>query len=191
MKTHQNDKIAVAHVSDLKSALDLAEHRVDGLAHIWYRENSITSEEDLGFLKEQDLFVIPTLSVIEKVIEHAEGFGTEHNYLSKNNLLKEVKKLHLSGLKILAGTDSPNYNMDYSTQYFDELLLLKAAGLSNLEVLKAGTTNIYEAFQLEGFDRLKKNTSPNFILLDGQPHLELEDIKQDKLIWKNGKKLFS
>lgn len=190
-ETHQNNKKVVAHISDLENALELSKQNIDGLAHIWYREHSIASKADLDLFKEKDLFVIPTLSVIMKVQEQAAAVGRQGKYLSKNDLFREVQKLNRKGLKILAGTDSPNYNMDYSDQYFEELLLLKTAGLSNLEVLKAATTNSYKAFQLEGFESLKKNTVPNFILLDGQPHLRLKDIKAPKRIWKQGKELVS
>jgi hypothetical protein len=184
-ETHNQNKIALAHISDLQSGLDVINLNIDGLAHIWYRKNSISSNEDLKLIKEKNAFIIPTLSVIKKVINEAKVSGIDSIYLSLDQLKNEVRKLYSNGISILAGTDSPNLGMDYTSQFFEELILLKECGLSDIDVLKSATINIYDKFKLREFERLKTNGKVNFILVKGMPHLQIRDIKNEKRIWKN------
>lgn len=190
-ETHKQGKIAVAHISKLENGLELIEQNVDGLAHIWYRHASIAKEEDLELIKQKNTFVIPTLSVIEKVIHQGKEMDWEERFLSFSELMEEVRKLNDKGIPILAGTDSPNFQMNYTTQYFEELILLKKAGLTNIEVLKSATTNIYKAFKMIEYKKLETDTLPNFMLIDGKPHVDIEAIKNAKRIWKNGVELSS
>ncbi len=186
---HLQNTIAIAHISDLKNAIGLINQNVDGLAHIWYRNNSISQDSDLNLLQEKNVFVIPTLSVIVKLINHAKEIGLEDTYLSMDELKNEVRKLNEKGISILAGTDSPNFKMDFTSQFFEELLLLKECGLTEIEILKSATTNIYEKFHLEEFDKLEVNGKSNFLLVDGKPYLQIEDIMNKKRIWKKGKEI--
>ncbi|HMQ62219.1 MAG TPA: amidohydrolase family protein [Flavilitoribacter sp.] len=185
-EAHHQHKLTIVHVSDLQDAIDVAKQNADGLAHIWYRKGSVSKEQDLKLMREKNIFIIPTISVIEKVIKQAEETGLEENYLSFEALKHEVRKLHEQGICLLAGTDSPNFGMDYSSQYFKELLFLKECGLSEIEILKCATVNIYEKFNLQGFARLQTNGEASFLLVTGKPFLKIEDIKNEKRIWKNG-----
>lgn len=184
-EAHKQGKIAVAHVSELNDAIELATQNVDGFAHIWYRSPSVASDEDLKMMKDKGIFIVPTLSVIQKVIENTEE-PDRKELLTLAQVQQEVQKAHQKGVPILAGTDARNYGMNYTTQLFDEFILLSQSGLSNIEVLKAGTTNIYQAFQLKGFERMTENAPANFVLIEGKPHLNLADIYNKKRVWKNG-----
>ncbi len=112
--------------------------------------------------------------------------GLEDDYLSIEKLKNEVKKLNEKKICILAGTDSPNFDMNYSSQFFEELLLLKECGLSEIEILKSATKNVYERFHLKEFDVLRINGNSSFILISGRPYLSIEGIMNQKRIWKNG-----
>ena len=86
--------------------------------------------------------------MIQKVIESAAQNSYADRYLSFPQVQAEVRKAYAAGIPILAGTDSPNFQLNYTTQLFEELILLKACGISILAVLKAATTNIYQQFSL-------------------------------------------
>jgi imidazolonepropionase-like amidohydrolase len=164
---------------------------VDGLAHIWYRKGSSATERELKVIKESGVFIIPTLSVIKKLIGYVQEneLGVER-YLSMDSVLTEVRRLYQKGVPVLAGTDAPNLNMNYSDQFFEEMQLLSEAGLPNEEVLKAATINIYQSFALKDFGVLEKDAPASFVLLDGNPLLRMEDMKKEKEIWKNGFRIY-
>lgn len=183
---HQQDKKVVGHISSLSDALDLASHQVDGLAHIWYRQGAIADSSALEPFRNNNLFIIPTLSVIQKVIESAAQNGYADRYLSFPQVQAEVRKAYAAGIPILAGTDSPNYQLNYTTQLYEELVLLKACGIPDLAALKAVTTNIYQQFDLPDFGLLQPNSMANFILVPGKPHENISDLKVGMRVWKRG-----
>lgn len=176
----------VGHLSALADAKDLARESISGLAHIWYRDASISNSNDLASLSGKGIFIIPTLSVIKKLIEKAEAMGSSKRYLNFESVQNEVRKVNETGIRLLAGTDSPNYGMNYTTQLYEELVLLKQCGLTNLEVLKAATTNIYEAFELKEFGILQPDGRADFILITGKPYENIEVLKGEKRVWKSG-----
>lgn len=183
---HQQDKKVVGHISTLSDALGLASQQVDGLAHIWYRQGAIADASALVSFRNDHLFIIPTLSVIQKVIESAGQNGYADRYLSFPQVQAEVRKAYTAGIPILAGTDAPNYQLNYTTQLYEELILLKACGIPDLAVLKAATTNIYQQFALPDFGLLQPNSMANFILVPGKPHEDISDLKMGMRAWKRG-----
>jgi len=184
-ETHRQNKIAVAHVTLLSNATELTAQSVDGFVHIWFDKPA--SEESLDSMKSKSIFIVPTLSVIEKVIQ--SGKSWIKNGLTFEKVVEEVKKAHNKGIPILAGTDAPNFGMNYTTQLYDEMLLLSEAGMNNTEVLKSATVNIYESFRLKNFGKLKKGSNASFMLISGNPLSAIEDIKNPKQIFKKGQQM--
>ena len=183
LEAKNSNLISIAHISDVRNAVKLAGFNINGLAHIWYRKGSIIDSIEIQELKSRSVFVIPTLSVIEEVIKSQIE---EINYLKFSEVQSEVEKLLENDISILVGTDSPNFNLNYTTDYFNELELLHSCGLSNIEVLRSATSNIYKAFNLNEFTFLKSGGKSSFILLSGDPIERIEEIRNEKRIWKNG-----
>lgn len=186
---HQRNRKVVGHVSTLTDGLDLAKQGVDGLAHIWYRDRSIADAPMLDTLKNSGTFIIPTLSVIKRLTEQATQRGNAEFFLSFEQVLEEVNKAKQAGLTILAGTDAPNFGMNYDDQLFEELYLLTKAGLTEIEALQASTSNIYETFELDAFSAIEIGEPASFLLLDGKPHEQIEDLWKTKRIWKKGEEI--
>jgi imidazolonepropionase-like amidohydrolase len=183
-ETHKLNKIAVAHVSRLENALELTEQGVDGFVHIWW--DKPVNDKQLQLIKEKNIFIIPTLSVTQKGIEVIRAKGLKRPVLSFENVLKEVKNTYDKGIPILCGTDSPNFLINYTDHFFEEMLLLSKAGLSNEDVLKSATTNVYKAFSLKNFGELQEGMPASFILINGNPFKDIKDIKNDKRVFKKG-----
>jgi imidazolonepropionase-like amidohydrolase len=183
-EAHKANLKAVVHVSRLEDGIKVLENNADGLVHIWW-DKSIESEQLQKLAENKDFFIIPTLLTTLKAFE-SMGANSE-SYLSKQELLAEIKKLHDAHIPILAGTDPPNLNINYGTDLYEELFLLKEAGLSNLDVLKTATSNVSEAFGLKTIGYLKENYVADMLLVHGDPTQDLQEIKNIELIWKAGK----
>ncbi len=97
--------------------------------------------------------------------------------------------MHDAGVPILAGNDAPNFSLSYSEGLYDEMKLLEDCGLSRKEVLRAASSNIYEAFGLERYNRVQEGGKANFLLIEGAP-MEGE-LSADRVhrIFKKGKPL--
>ena len=182
-EAHNKGLKAVVHVSRLEDGLKVLENNADGLVHIWW-DKEIDSRVLAELSKQKDFFIIPTLLTTLKAFEFMGD--TSENYLSKEQLLSEIIKLHQAEVPILAGTDPPNLNINYGTDLFKELMLLREAGLSNLEVLKTATSNIAEAFNLKNTGHIKVNYVADMLLIDGDPTENIQDISNIEMIWKAG-----
>ncbi|MFB6305423.1 MAG: amidohydrolase family protein [Flavobacteriales bacterium] len=194
---HLNDKLAIAHVSRVDDAIELAEQKVNGFAHVWY-ETSATKKQ-LKTIKESAPFIVPTLSVIKKMKEmkkrkkgkqkKSKKLKNKKDGMSFEKVQKEVEQLHERGLTILAGTDAPNFQLNYTDQLYKEIKLLTECGLSSKEALQAATVNIYDTFDLNGLKRIKAGNPASFILIDGNPLYDLNKLNEIDKLFKEGVEL--
>ncbi|WP_299522092.1 amidohydrolase family protein [Winogradskyella sp.] len=185
-EAHKAKKIAVVHVSRLEDAVSVLNKNADGLVHLW-RDKELDKAALNTLSKEKDFFVIPTLLTTLKAFESIGERAS--SFLTKAQLLSELKKLYEAGVPILAGTDPPNVGINYGTDLYKELELLKASGLSNIEVLKAGTSNIAQAFALEKTGFIKPGYIADLILVDGDVTQNINAISNTKIVWKEGKRV--
>ena len=183
-EAHKVDKIAVVHVSRLEDAVDVISNDADGLVHIWW-DKQLEDSQLKTLSEEKSFFVIPTLLTTLEVFK-TFGKGAE-KFLSKDQLLSEVRKMYKAGIPILAGTDPPNANINYGTDLYKELELIAEAGLPTIEVLKAGTTNVTKAFGLENIGFIKKGYTADLILIDGDVTEDIKSLSSINKVWKAGK----
>ncbi|WP_165820527.1 amidohydrolase family protein [Pontibacter virosus] len=184
---HQNDKLALAHISTLDDALAVSELKVDGFAHIWF--DSAMDEEQLAQLATQKPFVIPTLYVTKKLLQYVDQKELALQHLHFDELQQEVYRLHQKQILLLAGTDAPNLGINYHDGLLEELRLLKASGLSDFEVLKTATINPAIAFNFLENQLIKENNKANFLLINGDPTSDIESITKIMGIWKSGTRI--
>lgn len=183
-EAHKADLKAVVHVSRLDDGIQVLEDNADALVHIWW-DKPINKAKLENLVENKDFFIIPTLLTTLKAFERMGEDSAD--YLSKEELLGEIKKLHEAKVPILAGTDPPNLNINYGTDLYEELFLFKEAGLSNIDILKTATSNVAKAFNLKEMGYLKKNYIADMLLIDGDPTENIEDIATIERIWKAGK----
>ncbi|WP_339624364.1 amidohydrolase family protein [uncultured Winogradskyella sp.] len=185
-EAHKADKIAVVHVSKLEDAIDVLSNDADGLVHIWW-DKELSSDQLNALTKSKTFFVIPTLLTTLKAFE-SMGAGA-NQFLTKTQLLAEVKKMYDEGIPILAGTDPPNLGINHGTDLYKELNLLLESGMPIVEVLKAATSNISNAFSIENTGYVKPGYNADFILLEGDVTKDLNILNTDKVIFKLGKQV--
>ncbi|MEJ8804010.1 amidohydrolase family protein [Pontibacter sp. H249] len=184
---HQLNKVAIAHVSTATDAAKLAELSVDGFAHVWF-DRSITPSE-LELLKQKKPFVTPTLLATKGLLEYGQKSGRSNQYLSLEEVQAEVKRLHKAGIVLLAGTDAPNLNLKFGSDLVEELKLLSAAGLSEVEALKTATANPVRVYKLDKNSLPAEGRIANFLLVKGDPTIDLAALNNISRIWKKGRQL--
>jgi len=184
-ETHEQNKIAVVHVSYVKDAFDVLNNGADGLVHIW-RDTILTDNKLKMLTRENSFFVIPTLLTAILARKAALKKNPDNQGLSEKEIKSEVKRLYLAGVKILAGTDPPNLGINNGTDLYKELKLLTESGIPTIEVLKSATSYIADAFGLEKKGEILPGYRADMILIDGNPLDTIEDISNVKIVWKNG-----
>lgn len=205
---HANDRLAVVHVARIVDAAAVAEDGADGIVHVFYDEPADQAIVDLYV--DRDVFVVPTLSVLESVsggegprmlaedtrllpylapadIQNLTtgfpGGGREHIL---RNGLASVGALHAAGVRILAGTDSPNPGTAHGASMHRELELLVLAGLSPAEALAAATSVPAAAFDLPDRGRIDVGYRADLLLVRGNPLEDITATRDIAGVWKLG-----
>jgi len=183
-EVHKNKLLAVVHSETLYDARFEFLHGADIIAHGWI--DSVISNEDLMKWKQRSFYVIPTLLVHTSI---KKQLNPKSYLLTEEQMIDEMEKLHQAGIPLLAGSDSPAHDLNFTSDFFKELALYEKAGLSPIEVLKTATTNPARAFQLKNKGVIKKGTPADFVLVDGDVANDLSKLKNIVGVWKGGKRI--
>ncbi len=207
--THQQRRLAVAHVSQQRTATEVVEAGVDGLAHVFADEP--VSDEFLALAKQHKVFVVPTLSVVfrapmpgnaasllsdarvETVLSAAQRTSLKAKFsaldrpsVSPGLAIENVRRLHAAGITILAGTDAGNPGTAHGASLHGELELLVQTGLSPIQALRAATSLPADVFGMSDRGRLQVGKRADLILVDGDPSQDVRASRAIDKIWKNG-----
>jgi imidazolonepropionase-like amidohydrolase len=204
----------VVHVTSLKGAREAVAAGVDGLAHIFGDEPiddalirkmaarrmfvtptlslfAAISGVGLGPELAADPRISPFLTANQRGALTGPSPGKNGpmaSYLSRFNIKtasENVRRLHAAGVRILAGTDTPNLAA-HGVSLHGELLLLTQAGLTPAEALKAATRAPAEAFKLANRGRIAPGARADLILVDGNPLADIKATRAIVKIFKNG-----
>ena len=207
---HDNERLAVVHVGRIEDARSVVEDGADGIVHVFHDQPADATIVEL--FGERDAFVVPTLTVLESVsggdgpAELAEdrrllpylgamdlqnlttgfpGGGAGREHILRNGLAS-VGALHAAGVRILAGTDSPNPGTAHGVSMHRELELLVHAGLSTAEALAAATSVPAAAFALQDRGRVLTGYRADLVLVRGNPLEDITATRDIDGVWKLG-----
>ena len=202
---HAEGLTAVVHVSTLERALKAMAFGADGLVHVWRDE--VISEADARRFAEADIFVVPSLSVMVSAEDSAVAElvqGTDEALLSpiqRQTLadrfsgglaeggevaMENVRRLRAAGVRLVAGTDSPNPGTGAGISMHGELRLLSRASLGSAEALAAATSVAADAFGVADRGRIAEGHLADLVLVRGDLEEDLSRSHDIVAIWKDG-----
>lgn len=198
----------VAHIARHSDAEALVDAGIDGFVHI-FADRKI-SDELVQKMREREVFVVPTLTVIAmidgkgpgrtilddpRLSEHlssaqktglSASFGRPIPGFVLANAMHNVGVLHAAGVRVLAGSDAPNPGTAHGATLHQELALLVDSGLTPVDALKSATSWVAEHFALDGRGTLQPGSRADIVLVRGN---ELEDIDVTRdihSVYRNG-----
>ncbi|WP_414830310.1 amidohydrolase family protein [Alteromonas sp. H39] len=206
---HAQEALAVVHVMDLTSAEHAARAGADGLVHTF--GGTPVSDELIALMKSQDMFVIPTLSILASLAGEGRGQALIEDSVFSTHLAADVKhtiandiasdrvaedyfaiaientrRMHVAGIAVLAGTDAPNQGTAHGVSLHDELALLVDSGLSPTDALTAATYLPYATFAIGERGHLRHGARADFIVLNNDPREDIKHTQHIRWIVKNG-----
>lgn len=200
---HSEGLAAVMHVSTLSHALEAVAIGVDGLVHVWH--DKVITAADAQRLSEADIFVVPTLSVMVSAEDSAMVElmqGTDDSILSPMQrqtlashfqstfqadvAIENVRRLRAAGVRLLAGTDSPNPGTAAGISMHGEIRLLTRAGLQPAEVLAAATSAAADAFGIPDRGRIIDGSLADLVLVRGDVQANVTYSNDIVAVWKDG-----
>lgn len=207
---HKCNRLAVAHVSSLQGACAATSMGVDGLVHLF---QDVQPDEQFAHLAaQQNIFVIPTLTVLECLAGIRSGatllqdsrishwLTTENqsclemtyisfpaqSKLNFHHAQQAVRDLKNASVPILAGTDASNPGTAHGASLHRELELLVQAGLTPSEALTAATANPARAFRLADRGRIAPGLRADLLLVRGDPTMDITAARDIVHVWKAG-----
>jgi len=129
---------------------------------------------------------VPTLIMMKGTAENRpiEGYSIE-------NAIESVKQMHRLGVPILAGTDAnPNdaapASPKYGSSLHEEFKLLKQAGMTNVEVLRAATVLPSQHLKLPDRGVIASGYRSDLVLLSADPTVDIGNAGKIVKIWVKG-----
>ena len=99
-----------------------------------------------------------------------------------------TRDLRDAGVKLLAGTDTPQAFIYPGFSLHDELALLVRSGLTPLEALRAATYNPAEYFgALDSLGTVSKGKLADLVLLDANPLVDIRNTRRISAVIANGR----
>ena len=211
---HAEGLLAVAHVSTLAHALEAVDLGADGLVHVW--GDAVVDEVQAARIAGAGVFVVPTLSVVTAMAGDGIGpelleqaGGARLSRMQRETLtnrypdltgearsaapaargetaIENVRRLHAAGVRLLAGTDSPNPGSGAGISMHGELRLLTRAGLNSAEALAAATAKPAAIFGIEDRGRIEAGRIADLVLIDGNLEHDVSASSRIAAVWKDG-----
>ncbi|MCA1220473.1 amidohydrolase family protein [Streptomyces sp. 8L] len=209
---HERGVMALVHAFSAAATRAAVEAGADGVTHLHFDE--VTSDDLIGRMRDQGMFVITTLGVtasgasdgagprlaadlrVASRLDPAwrENLGRQlaWNNVHLSNALRSVGLLHAAGVEVLAGTDAPHLGVPglaHGASLHDELRLLEAGGLSPVEALSAATRRTADRFGLTDRGRIEPGAAADLVLVDGDPTTQLSSTLNTRAVWRRGHRL--
>ncbi|TQV87907.1 amidohydrolase family protein [Aliikangiella coralliicola] len=208
--THNKNKMLVVHVDNLVSAHQAIDAGADGIIHSFM--DKVADDAFVKLMKRRNAFIIPTLLVEASMVGLKPGefilndsesadylsrmqrqqisasfmdFGIEENAFQR--ALASVAKLSKAGVTILSGSDAPNPGTTHGASIHAEMMMLVDAGLTPEQALHSATGAVSQTFNIGLRGTLKVGAPASMVLLEGNPLENIEQTRNIRAVWKNGK----
>ncbi len=138
----------------------------------------------IGSLVKNNVYVDPTLSVYELMVKDNPIDG--QNMWSK--VLQLTKKMYDHGVKLLSGTDIPNFDLSAGKSLHHELELLSDAGIPTSDIIQIATKNGAEALGISNSTgTIEKGKQADMVVLLSNPIKSISNTKNIDMVINNGK----
>ena len=148
--------------------------------------NSTEIRNMMDSLVENQIPVDPTLSIYEAIFK--QDSTDPQNEQRWTKVLQLTKMMHENGVKILSGSDLPNFGLVPGESLHHELDLLVEAGISPRDVIKIATRNGAEALNLiNQTGTIEPGKQADILILSANPAEDIENTNRIDSVISNGK----
>ena len=149
--------------------------------------NSTEIKNMIDSLIQNHIPVDPTLNVYEAIlVRHSSADPQNEQRWSK--VLQLTKMMHDRGVKILSGTDIPNFELVPGESLHHELELLVEADINTSDVIEIATKNGAEALDLMNqTGTLEPGKQADILILSANPLEDIKNTKEIETVISNGR----
>jgi len=209
---HKRNKKVFVHIDDAAGAMDCIDAKADVLAHM--PVDSMTNEQ-LSKMKKSGIVVIPTITVMQSMLEgHDAAYMSDSllwktadpHYLEKFSPVAlpkppssgRLKMYHSIGYRynlskciemkipILAGTDAGNYAVFCGYSLHNEMLQYVNAGMSKAEALCSATENLALVLPERKIGKVVVGYDADLTILNADPLDNIQNTKSVEMVVHKG-----
>ena len=194
-EAHRRNARVAIHSRGSESTRAAAEAGVD-----WIMHADLATKEDLEFVAEKGVRIMPTMTFLRHAVEVGRDFGrsdrevdqVRHNLEGSYGMLEHARAL---GVKVLCGTDSGNSTvMPYGELHANEMeIMVKYGGYTPMEAIVANTKENAFAVGLEGeLGTIEAGKLADILILDKDPIADISILQKGRhlsTVIKDGKKV--
>jgi len=180
-----------AHAQGAEGIKNAIKAGVKVIAHAIYID-----EEGIALAKEKGAVIVPTLSVVKRLLEVGPKAGIPEWGLRKAEEIHEVhventRAAYKAGAKLATGTDFAGGPFKHGENALELKLFVETLGMSPAEAIISATKNAAEATGLEkDIGTIEKGKIADLIAVEGDPLEDigvLTDLEKIRLVICNGK----
>ena len=139
--------------------------------------------EMIDSLVKNNVFVDPTLSIYEAMLK-----DTPKEHIIWPKVLQLTKKMYDKGVKILSGTDIPNFELVAGKSLHNELKLLADAGIPNSKIIQIATRNGAESLGIiNQTGTIEKGKQADILVLKSNPIEDISNSQDICMVISDGK----
>jgi imidazolonepropionase-like amidohydrolase len=148
--------------------------------------DSVEIRDMIESLVQNQIPVDPTLNIYEAIFVK-QSFGDPQDEQRWNKVLQLTRMMHDRGVKILSGTDIPNFELVPGESLHHELELLVEAGINTSNVIKIATKNGAEALDvINQTGTIEAGKQADILILSANPIEDIENTKRIDAVISNG-----
>ena len=149
--------------------------------------DSIEIRNMIESLVQNQIPVDPTLNVYEAIFVR-QSFADPQNEQRWSKVLQLTKMMHDRGVKILSGTDIPNFELVPGESLHHELELLVEAGINTSDVIRIATKNGAEALGITNqTGTIEPGKQADILILSANPIEDIENTMRIDAVISNGR----
>lgn len=188
-EAHRNGKLVITHAASIGTYKLAAQIGADILTHMPF--SAPMPQEVIDLMASKKLACVPTLVMMKGIIEALLKMLPQLPF-SIDVSLNSLSSIREAGIKVLAGTDS---NLEdpttlaappFGEALHDELVLMTSSGYTPTEVLRSATADPAEFFSLKDRGTIEAGKKADLLLVQGDPTVRMEDIRNVKNVWIDG-----
>lgn len=182
-ETHRHFKKITVHAIGSAGILQAVRAGVDSVEH-----GILIDDEGIAAMKERGTFLVPTLYVLNYVVETGPEIGYPQGSIDKGRALmaerdRRIRKAFASGVKVAFGSDT----IFPHEQAAREFALLVGLGLSEMEAIRAATVNAAEMLGLQSeIGSIEAGKVADLIAVDGDPLADIRELEDVDFVMKGG-----
>ncbi|HWW87842.1 MAG TPA: amidohydrolase family protein [Vicinamibacterales bacterium] len=183
-QAHMAGLKVAAHAENLKTILDALHAGVDSIEH-----GSELDQEAIDFMKTHRIFLVPTVNVVNSIVELNDSRFPEH-MIRKGKALASKHfasfKLALAANVTMAAGSDDFYQPDRPAGLPSELVTDVKYGMTPKQALITATTNSAALLGLDSLGTIATGKEGTLVALEGDPLTDITAVQRVRAIVKAG-----